>query len=199
MTDHTHTEQKTDGNSNWRFNARCRKGGFFVSDRRNRTSITVKLQPEEFSKLLETMRTENPDTPKPRRVHLVSQAIEILERAGKVRGISHRYVCTYKGMPVRSIKRALSTALRKTCISDFRFHDLRHTFNTNMQRAGVRDTVTMQHTGHKTLSMFVRYSSVDFDDGKEAAARFSAFLETESRKDYCNSTAEGTKGLGENA
>ena len=170
-----------------------------MSDRRNRTSITVKLQPEEFSKLLETMRTENPDTPKPRRVHLVSQAIEILERAGKVRGISHRYVCTYKGMPVRSIKRALSTALRKTCISDFRFHDLRHTFNTNMQRAGVRDTVTMQLTGHKTLSMFVRYSSVDFDDGKEAAARFSAFLETESRKDYCNSTAEGTKGLGENA
>ena len=63
MTDHTHTEQKTDGNSNWRFNARCRKGGFFVSDRRNRTSITVKLQPEELSKLLETMRTENPDTP----------------------------------------------------------------------------------------------------------------------------------------
>jgi len=57
MTDHTHTEQKTDGNSNWRFNARCRKGGFFVSDRRNRTSITVKLQPEEFARLLAAMNT----------------------------------------------------------------------------------------------------------------------------------------------
>lgn len=34
------------------------------------------------------------------------------------------------------------------------FHDLRHTFVTNMRRSGVHDTVIMQITGHYTLSDF---------------------------------------------
>jgi transposase len=72
---------------------------------------------------------EDTKTSKPRRVYLVPQAIEVLERARKVRGISHRYVFTYKGKPVRSIKTALKTALRETGIKGFTFHDLRRTFS----------------------------------------------------------------------
>ena len=124
-----------------------------------------------------SLRPEDTKTSKPRKVYLLPQAVEVLERVRKVRGLSHRHVFTYKGRPVKQIKTTLKTALQKTGIDDFRLHDLRHTFNTNMQRAGVRNTVIMDMTGHKTLSMFLRYTSVDQRDSKEAVSKLSSYLE----------------------
>ena len=53
-------------------------------------------------------------------------------------------------------------------IEDFTFHDLRHCFTTNMRRAGGHDLIIMAITGHKTMSMFHRYSSVGSDELKAA-------------------------------
>jgi hypothetical protein len=61
-------------------------------------------------------------------------------------------------------------------IKDFTFHDLRHTFNTNMRKAGVDQTVIMKLTGHKTLAMFHRYNTVDQDDARQAMDRLNTFL-----------------------
>jgi integrase len=49
----------------------------------------------------------------------------------------------------------------EACVRPYRLHDLRHTFNTNMSKAGVKDAVVMKLTGHKTLEMFLRYSHLD--------------------------------------
>ena len=46
----------------------------------------------------------------------------------------------------------------------FTFHDLRHTFTTNMRKAGVSESVIMKITGHTTREMFDRYNAVDFTD-----------------------------------
>lgn len=43
----------------------------------------------------------------------------------------------------------------------FTYHDLIHTFNTNMRKAGVHDSVLMEITGHSTREMFDRYNTVD--------------------------------------
>jgi len=51
-------------------------------------------------------------------------------------------------------------------IENFRFHDFRHTFVTNMRRAGKQDRAIMAITGHKTMAMLMRYDSVDEDDLK---------------------------------
>jgi integrase len=85
-----------------------------------------------------------------------------------VRHISHNHVFSYEGKPLKSIKTTLANALKETGIKDFRFHDLRHTWTTNARKAGVDRTVIMKLTGHKTLSMFTRYNSVDEDDAKQA-------------------------------
>ena len=48
------------------------------------------------------------------------------------------------------------------------FHDLRHTFNTNMRKAGVVESVIMKITGHSTREMFDRYNTVDLGDVRGA-------------------------------
>jgi len=88
-------------------------------------------------------------------------------------------VFTYRGKSVKSIKTALTLALKKTGIMDFRFHDLRHTYVTNARKAGIDSQVVMKLTGHKTLSMFTRYNTVDFQDAQEALKKLNKFLGSE--------------------
>ena len=76
---------------------------------------------------------------------------------------------------------------------DFIFHDLRPIFVTMGRRAGIDPTVIMKLTGHKTLSMFLRYSTVNERDAREAMEKFSDFIGREY-KSTANSTAEAKKG-----
>jgi integrase len=60
--------------------------------------------------------------------------------------------------------------------SGFIFHDLRHTFNTNMRKAGVPESVIMEITGHSSREMFDRYNRVDEEDAREAINRLEVFF-----------------------
>ncbi len=79
-------------------------------------------------------------------------------------------------------------------IDNFRFHDLRHTFNTNMRKAGVNQSVIMRLTGHKTLSMFQRYNTVDLADAKEAYHKLEEMLRQgqEHQEKKCSHSAPAT-------
>jgi PAS domain S-box-containing protein len=94
----------------------------------------------------------------------------------KVRHLKRDNVFTYKGKPVKNIKRSFSTACKQAGVEGFRFHDLRHTFNTNMRKAGVDRSIIMEITGHKTMSMFERYNTIDSDDALDAMKRYDEFL-----------------------
>ncbi len=67
-----------------------------------------------------------------------------------------------------------------------------------MRRAGVADVVTMKLTGHKTLSMYTRYSTVDLQDGRQAVENFEEFLEKVGQS-TANPTAIKKKELSGNA
>ncbi|MBZ0107860.1 MAG: site-specific integrase [Candidatus Scalindua rubra] len=62
------------------------------------------------------------------------------------------------GKPLTDIKTGFHTALRKAGISDFRFHDLRHTFSSQLVMAGIDLTSVKELLGHKSLTMTMRYS-----------------------------------------
>jgi integrase len=93
------------------------------------------------------LEAKDTKTAEPRVVFLCDQAYDTLIEAGKVRFLEHNRVFTYMGKPLNKIKKALPNACRKAKIADFRFHDLRHTFNTNMRQAGVDQSVIMKLTG----------------------------------------------------
>ena len=99
------------------------------------------------------------------------------------RAIHDPHVFLFKGRPVKDIRTALRKACKQAGIeygrfakSGFVFHDLRHTFNTNMRKAGVPESVIMKITGHSTREMFDRYNTIDQEDTREAVGRLETFL-----------------------
>ncbi len=59
-------------------------------------------------------------------------------------------------------------------------HDLRHTFNTNMVKAGVPQSIVMKLTGHKTNAMFLRYSHLNSEQRKAAMGKLNDYLSSQT-------------------
>ncbi len=74
-------------------------------------------------------------------------------------GVESDYVFTDKdGNPYKSIKRSFGTACKRAGIHDFRFHDLRHTYASQMVMNGIDITTVKDLLGHKSLKMTLRYA-----------------------------------------
>jgi len=103
----------------------------------------------------------------------------ICENKGVNKGVillhpaSNEYVFTYKGRPVKEIKSAFETALKRAEITKYRLHDLRHTFASRLVMNGV-DLVTVQELlGHKSIVMTKRYSHPTPEHKKKAVELLS--------------------------
>ncbi|MGA2463706.1 MAG: site-specific integrase [Thermodesulfobacteriota bacterium] len=58
----------------------------------------------------------------------------------------------------RGIERSFPQACRRAKITDFHFHDLRHTFASHLIMSGQDITTVKELLGHKTLTMTLRYA-----------------------------------------
>ena len=115
---------------------------------------------------------------------LYNMLVSLPNRIKKSKEDNH--VFQYKG---QQIKRYIRDGLKKACKDagiaygrfvdgGFIFHDLRHTFNTNMRKAGVPESVIMEITGHSTREMFDRYNTVDEDDTRKAVDQLQEFFKS---------------------
>jgi integrase len=73
---------------------------------------------------------------------------------------------------------AFAGACRRVALTDFRFHDLRHTAVTNLRRSGVDALTAMKITGHKTMAVFRRYHTIDEEDLTAAQRRMDTYMDT---------------------
>ena len=64
--------------------------------------------------------------------------------------------CNEEGDTFARLQRSFETALKKSGIEDFRFHDLRHTFASNLVMAGEDLNTVRELLGHKDLTMTLR-------------------------------------------
>ncbi|HJO55784.1 MAG TPA: site-specific integrase [Candidatus Scalindua sp.] len=111
------------------------------------------------------------------------------------------YVFTGKtGKPLTDIKKGFHTALRKAGIHGFRFHDLRHTFASQLVMSGIDLVSVKELLGHKSLTMTMRYSHLSPGHKRKSEHVLDRLMEEGkndvSKKWYKNGTiAEGETSL----
>src|SRR5205085_8728409 len=119
----------------------------------------------DFSrKLLFVTRSKTPEG-ESREIPLTGRLFERLLEDRKPDGL----VISYRGEPVRIIKRTWKTALRNAGIRHVRFHDLRHTFNTRLMEAQVLQEIRMALMGHSAGSrVHATYTHIELPVKREA-------------------------------
>ena len=90
--------------------------------------------------------------------------------------------------PLGSVRKSFATALKLSKIEDFKFHDLRHTFASQLVRSGVDLYVVQKLLGHTTPKMTQRYAHLCSDQLKHAIEKIDIQLE----KVLYNSTSSKT-------
>ena len=63
-----------------------------------------------------------------------------------------------EGKPYRDVSTAFNSAVNRARITDFTFHDLRHTFASRLVMRGVDLTTVKELMGHKHINMTLRYA-----------------------------------------
>jgi integrase len=70
--------------------------------------------------------------------------------------------------PMQSIRKGWLRLCTKANVSILRPHDLRHNFTSQLQAAGISDSIIMSITGHKTHVMLHRYSHANDEHKRKA-------------------------------
>jgi integrase len=110
----------------------------------------------------------------PRKVYLNDELMEVF----RSHLFQHKeYVFTYEGEPITTLKRSFKRACREAGIQDFRFHDLRRCFRTNLRKAGVDQTVSMRMLGHRSIQAHEIYNAFDREDLENAYGKLAQHLE----------------------
>jgi len=114
-------------------------------------------------------------------IPICQNLLDILKNVPKA--LHDNHVFLYKGAPFKEFRDSLRDACTAIDVkygrfekNGFVFNDLRHTFNTNMRKAGVAESVIMAITGHNTREMFDRYNVVDLEDTQQAVGKLEVFL-----------------------
>jgi integrase len=111
-----------------------------------------------------------------REIPLTGRLAEFLESQRKEEGL----VFTFKGQPIHKIKTAWKAAIRRAGIRYYRFHDLRHAFNSRMMEAGVLQEIRKALMGHSSgEDVHSTYVHVELPIKRKAIRKLEAWVATE--------------------
>jgi integrase len=107
-----------------------------------------------------------------REIPLTRRLRTVLETSRQPSGL----IFTFKGAPLRRIKTAWAATIRRAGIAYYRFHDLRHAFNSRLVEAGVIADVRKELMGHSHGGdVHSIYTHVELPTLRDAIARLDAW------------------------
>ncbi|VAW14524.1 hypothetical protein MNBD_BACTEROID05-1144, partial [hydrothermal vent metagenome] len=105
---------------------------------------------------------------KSRYIPLSDSIISALEKLPRQAGTDYIFWNQKTERRMRTIRSSFDKALKKSEIDDFKFHDLRHTFASQLVRNGVDLYVVQKLLGHANPKMTQRYAHLSSDQLKDA-------------------------------
>lgn len=113
--------------------------------------------------------------------------LEVLfKQIRKEQHLTSEYVFIYQGKPLKEVKRAFKSSCDRAGIEDFRFHDQRHTFASQVLMRGGSLKDIQELFGHKTMTMTLRYAHLTQEHKKKAVNLLNGL--TASKKADCHKT-----------
>ena len=85
---------------------------------------------------------------------------------------------TGNGRPFKDFRKSFFTALEKSGIKGFRFHDLRHTFASHLVMSGIDLNTVRELLGHKSIKMTLRYAHLSPHHKKAAVSVLTKMMDT---------------------
>ncbi len=97
---------------------------------------------------------------------------------------------TKRGNPYTDIRKPFARSLKRAGIENFRFHDLRHTFASQLAMAGVDLNTIRELMGHKSTRMTIRYAHLSANHKTHAVDLLGrcmdTTMDTKGKSDYTN-------------
>lgn len=138
--------------------------------------MTLRFAQVDFGRrVIVLMKTKNGET---RSIPLVGEAFSLLQERSKVRDMKDDRVfppVKEKG-DTRSLRTAWEVALKKAAITNFHWHDLRHTAASYLAMSGVSLVEIAKILGHRTMQMVSRYSHLADEHIVSTGERLAARL-----------------------
>ena len=93
------------------------------------------------------------------------------------------------------INRVFNPAMKEAKVSEFRWHDLRHTFASRLTMAGVDLRTLQELMGHKTIKMTLRYSHLSPTHTLEAVNKLCLTSQASGTRTSTEEKAEIAGGM----
>lgn len=116
-------------------------------------------------------RTKNNEI---RTIPICLDLLPVLQRLHTERSTAHCVFSKPDGSPYGNWRKAFENACRNAGITDFRFHDLRHTLASYLAMAGHSAFTIQRLTGHKSIEIAQRYTHLSETYTRQAVDQLGA-------------------------
>jgi len=109
---------------------------------------------------------------------LLKETLSAMPRHRKSPYIFYRY----NGQPFINVRKSFDKLLKTCKIDKFRFHDMRHTYASQLAMAGIDLNTIRELLGHKSLQMTLRYAHLSPDHKRKAVDSLNRLVTNWSQK-----------------